>query len=298
MCAALCTPLFVAVVPAGAQEVPDRVIQGLNARDPVFADYSLRVEEGYKAASRRQADFVPAVYEYTAVAGDTVFSIASRCSIPYETLVSANGIRSSDEMLAGKKLFLPAGPGVFVPDDARNPVEELLKKTHTAAGNSVMVNGRGFDYLPGARFTGETRMFFLDPSFILPLAEGVLTSGFGNRQSPVSGQWEFHRGVDMGAPEGTPVMAAKSGKVNFVGANEIYGNYIVVAHANDMESLYGHLSKMLAEQGAVVARGDVIGQVGTTGMSTGPHLHFEIHAGKTARDPRGLIKNAPALNGN
>jgi murein DD-endopeptidase MepM/ murein hydrolase activator NlpD len=279
---------------AVAPSAPARIVS-LDARDPVFAQYSRDVEQGYKATSRRGGGFIPAFYEYAPTAGDTVFSIAARCSIPVETLVSVNGIRTPDEALTGKTLFLPTGPGLFVPDQATSALEELLQKSFSGVDASIVVGGRNFAYVPGGRFNGEARVFFLDPSFILPLEEAELTSSFGRRQSPLSGQWEFHSGVDLRASEGTPVMAAKSGTVSFVGWSDVYGNYIVVKHEKDMESLYGHLSQTLVSQGAVVSRGAVIGLVGTTGLSTGPHLHFEIHVGAAPRDPRGLVKNTPAL---
>ena len=107
-------------------------------------------------------------------------------------------------------------------------------------------------------------------------ASGPVTSGFGNRVHPVFGGVRFHAGIDIGAPHGAPVVAADSGTVVISTFNSSYGNFIVINHGNGMTTLYAHLSSRLVGVGATVSRGQQIGRVGSTGVSTGPHLHFEV----------------------
>jgi murein DD-endopeptidase MepM/ murein hydrolase activator NlpD len=96
--------------------------------------------------------------------------------------------------------------------------------------------------------------------------------------------------VDLSANTGTPVKATKGGVVSEVDYNDVYGNYVIIRHSNNMQSLYGHLSRALVKKDDAVLQGQTIGEVGTTGQSTGPHLHCEIRSGDTARNPTDLIK--------
>ncbi len=112
-------------------------------------------------------------------------------------------------------------------------------------------------------------------AFLMPL-RGAITSRFGLRRHPIFRLRQFHQGVDIAAPRGSPVAAAFPGTVLFTGWYGGYGKLVVVDHGQGLSSLYGHLSAILVKPGQVVARGDVIGRVGSTGYSTGPHLHYEI----------------------
>ena len=95
----------------------------------------------------------------------------------------------------------------------------------------------------------------------------------------------------MAAPSGTAVLAAKGGTVHTVGYSEIYGNYIIIRHLDSMESLYGHLLSADVMEGAVVDRGQVIGRVGSTGASTGPHLHFEVRSNGRPQNVNNMFIN-------
>jgi len=105
---------------------------------------------------------------------------------------------------------------------------------------------------------------------------GHLTSGFGERFHPILGYERFHAGVDLGAAAGTPIVAAADGKVVSAGWAGGYGRLVAVLHAGGIETKYGHMSRIAAYPGEQVRRGDVIGYVGSSGLSTGPHLHFEV----------------------
>jgi len=123
------------------------------------------------------------------------------------------------------------------------------------------------------------------PRFINPVEGFPLTSGFGNRIHPISGDLRFHHGVDFGTPTGTPIKAVKQGVVAFAGWNGGYGKTVIVQHKDDYETLYAHLDELFVTAGDRVAQGKVIGLSGGTGYATGPHLHFEIRSNQVARNP-------------
>lgn len=121
-------------------------------------------------------------------------------------------------------------------------------------------------------------------AFTLPIG-GPLTSRFGLRVHPLFGRRHFHTGVDIAAPRGTPVRAAEDGSVLYAGWYGGYGKLVVVDHGQGVSTLYGHLSVILVTAGQRVARNHLIGRVGSTGYSTGPHLHFEVRRNGKPIDP-------------
>ena len=110
----------------------------------------------------------------------------------------------------------------------------------------------------------------------LPVSSGYYSSNYGYRLDPITGRSSFHTGVDLIAPSGTPVVAAAGGVVSHSGYMAEYGLVVEVDHDNGLTSRYAHLSKSLVKVGEVVMKGQSLGHVGTTGRSTGPHLHFEV----------------------
>jgi murein DD-endopeptidase MepM/ murein hydrolase activator NlpD len=124
---------------------------------------------------------------------------------------------------------------------------------------------------------------------IQPVSNKDLTrvaSGFGNRIDPVYKIPKFHAGLDFTAPSGTPIYATAEGTVTTAGSTgNGYGNHVVINHGYGYETLYGHMSRVKARQGQKVKRGEVIGYVGSTGKSTGPHCHYEVHRSKQPVDP-------------
>jgi murein DD-endopeptidase MepM/ murein hydrolase activator NlpD len=128
-----------------------------------------------------------------------------------------------------------------------------------------------------------------------PLEFSRVTSGFGGRVHPIARQWRQHNGVDYAAPTGTPVRTVGDGVVEFAGVQRGYGNVIEVKHRDGKSTLFAHLSRIGVTKGQKVEQGDVIGNVGTTGYSTGPHLHFEFRINGEHHDPLTIAKESNSL---
>ncbi len=145
-------------------------------------------------------------------------------------------------------------------------------------------------FIPGAkplRMTQDWQTYFSKRGiFGDPLGRwGIITSPFGKRSDPLTGDVRHHSGVDLRAKYGDKVYAAAGGRVIFTGISGGYGNLIQIAHGNGFITFYGHLSKIFVQQGQKIRRGQLIGRVGATGRVTGPHLHFEIRKNGKAVDP-------------
>jgi murein DD-endopeptidase MepM/ murein hydrolase activator NlpD len=121
--------------------------------------------------------------------------------------------------------------------------------------------------------------------------KGWVTSGFGPRISPFTGQHAVHEGLDIGAAANTPVQAPASGRVVVTGFDPRMGNMVALDHGYGVETQYGHLAKVLVKNGQKVRRGDVVGLVGSTGLSTGPHLHYNVKYNGKSVDPQRYILN-------
>ncbi len=121
-------------------------------------------------------------------------------------------------------------------------------------------------------------------------ASGPITDPFGMRMHPVTHQWLMHNGLDIGAPMGATITASAPGRVIYAGWEGGYGNTIIIDHGGGTSTLYGHCSQLFVSEGQDVQRGQAIGAVGSTGVSTGPHLHFEIRIGGVAVDPSSRLR--------
>ena len=165
------------------------------------------------------------------------------------------------------------------------PPEELPPETigESGAGGPLPAYSLSADGLPAAEGT-TLAPYFLTASMWSPVS-GLVTSRFGWRSHPVSGQNDFHTGVDIAAAQGTPVLAALPGVVEQTGYSESYGNFVVLRHSDNLRTTYNHCSEILAKEGEQLARGDRIALVGSTGISTGPHLHFEVEVKGLKADP-------------
>ncbi|WFL78694.1 M23 family metallopeptidase [Altererythrobacter arenosus] len=128
---------------------------------------------------------------------------------------------------------------------------------------------------------------------VLPAEAPMVTSSYGYRRDPFTGRAAMHNGLDFKGPIGAPIYAASKGRVTFVGRKSGYGNVVEVSHGNGLMTRYAHMSKFRTRVGQSVAAGDIIGAIGSTGRSTGPHLHFEVRINDRAVNPRPFLETAP-----
>ncbi|MDR3334781.1 MAG: M23 family metallopeptidase [Treponema sp.] len=274
------------------------VISRLDLRDIGFKQYSSDVELArqrvFNLERTGESPDVLAealtIYAYTPLKTDTLLSLAARCNIPYSTLATLNRLAHLSSLETAGTLLLPSAPGIFIPGHPDSDLERLLAATRsTEAGSSITLTLQGgketFWFIPGADFTPTERTFFLHTGFRYPLQSFRLTSTFGPRVNPVTGAFRVHQGLDLAAPAGTEVFAVRAGVVTEVGEDTIYGKYVIIRHGENWVSLYGHLSKIETVLRSAVESGSVIGRVGSTGQSTGPHLHFELRQNGKAQDP-------------
>lgn len=125
---------------------------------------------------------------------------------------------------------------------------------------------------------------------IWPTDGGLISSNYGGRVDPVSGGYEYHCGLDIAVDFGAPVYATAAGKVEQAGWNGGYGRFIKISHGNGYETAYGHMSSLIVKEGQKVVKGEIIGFVGSSGYSTGPHVHYEVLADGQNIDPGYVLK--------
>lgn len=148
-------------------------------------------------------------------------------------------------------------------------------------------------FYPGVRYHPMSRAFFLGILFRLPVEGGRLSSPYGPRSSPFTGEQMFHHGIDIAAKTGTPVLAARSGRVKAVGTNPVFGNFVILTHENGYETVYAHLLYATVVLNQRLDSGKMLGAVGVSGVSTGPHLHFEIRWQGKSKNPSLLLPGEP-----
>ncbi len=141
-------------------------------------------------------------------------------------------------------------------------------------------------------FVGDWTTLADSPS-LWPL-EGRVTSSFGERLDPFNGEGAFHSGIDIAAPYGTPVRAAGDGDVTGAAMGSGYGREVTINHGHDLLTLYGHLSALAVLPGQHVVRGQVVGYVGQSGRSTGPHLHYEVRVHMVPVNPHKYLRTSYA----
>jgi murein DD-endopeptidase MepM/ murein hydrolase activator NlpD len=286
-------------------------ITRLDMRDVMFKQFLGDVEQGRRAVrapytaedgGAGRAEIIArqlTLYSYAPSSADDLFRLAARCSVPYDAIVTLNRLSRMPVWTdGGGALALPSVPGIFMPENPESDLEKLILSSRGgAAGAAVTVNTiagkQRFRFIPGDSLTPNERAFFLNPGkFSFPLQKFTLTSGFGQRISPISGRRSIHNGLDLAAPDGTEVYAAANGVVIEASQNSVYGKYVVIRHEDGWTSLYGHLSGIKTGLSVYVTSGTLIGYVGSTGLSTGPHLHFELRQNGEAQNPAKFLGGA------
>jgi len=186
-------------------------------------------------------------------AGENLYRIGKAYDVPYTELARINGLKDPAHIRIGQRIFIP-GATQPVPVEVVTPLEAVS--------------------LPDAEaFQDDAASSLMWP------VSGLINSTFGPRGA------SFHDGIDIAAPEGTPILAIDKGEVVYSDRLRGYGNMVIIRHAGGLISVYAHNETNLVREGQHVERGAIIARVGSTGRVTGPHLHFEIRKNNAAQDP-------------
>jgi murein DD-endopeptidase MepM/ murein hydrolase activator NlpD len=206
--------------------------------------------------------------EYTVEAGDSLEQIALQYGAELERIQAANGLSAEAVLAEGRTLLLP---------DARPRPRPLVASRGDAPRERNAAPAVGSTPQP------ETKQTAGDSNWRWPINGGTITSEFG-------GRWGgFHTGIDIAVAIGTQAVAARAGTVVFSGWDGGYGYCVILDHGNGLKTRYAHASVLLVTTGDTVAQGAPVIQVGTTGHSTGPHLHFEVIVNGTPQNPRDFL---------
>ena len=246
-------------------------------------------------------DSVITYQTYRVKAGDMIGFIADEFGVTQDTLISVNNIRQTRLIQVGQYLKIPSMPGIIytVKSSGETPTT-IAAKYDVDADKCALVNSMAVDttlsagsslFIPNAELDWVTRQEINGDLFHKPLHNRYwLSSYYGWRNSPFdASRRTFHGGVDMASPAGTPIYAALDGRVTATGYNATYGNYVIIQHHSGYKTLYAHMSSIACRQGNFVYTNTVIGRVGSTGLSTGPHLHFTVYKNGKTMNPLSLL---------
>ena len=237
--------------------------------------------------------FAAGVQQHLVQKGETLSEIAQKYKVPLKSIIQANSIKSAHRIQIGKTLRIPGEafalseilyqvkPGDTLIGIARlhNVEWKVLQRINDISSPRNLQIGAEI------RIPYDGSFGFRDPLRV-PL---VLTSRYGYRPHPVTGRYRLHEGIDLRAAVGTRVYASKTGRVIFAGRKGGYGKIVGIEHEGNFSTWYGHLSRIRVKVGQTVSQGRVIGLSGNTGISTGPHLHFEIRYKDRSEKPTKYI---------
>ncbi len=272
-------------------------IKQLQNSDIFYQQIQRDVAEFYRDVKNGQSTAPPVIFSYSPREGDTLFTVASRLTLPYDAIASLNRLTTKDIPDNLNTLLIPSKPGLFLPIEPETDFERyLLSTTESSSGIPVIVDKENkkhkYIFLPGQRFSKEVRSFFLNIFFTKPVGQGSITSYYGLRLSPISKTTHYHTGIDISAPIGSSVVPAREGRVIETGYDRILGNYVIVLHDGGYQTHYAHLKNVSVQLNQEVSSSMIIGEVGNTGLSTGPHLHFEIRYKGRPVDPLKFLLKA------
>jgi len=267
-----------AALAADASAAKDALSDAMAAKDAEIAklqDEVVRLSQEAEAFAAKMAELQALEREILALSGEA--------GVPTAEAARANeaAVSASSANVGGE--YVPVGT-----NDALRLSEETRDALASMNGEAERLEGALQEALKEAERIAYLRR--ITPS-IYPTTSTQITSFFGYRKDPFTRKSAYHRGVDFGGNVGDPIYATADGTVSRTGYERAMGNYIYVNHGNGMETVYMHLSKTLVKKGKQVKKGEKIGLLGSTGRSTGPHLHYEVHKNGVAINPKPYIQH-------
>jgi murein DD-endopeptidase MepM/ murein hydrolase activator NlpD len=235
---------------------------------------------------------------YTVKKGDSVSKIAAGHSLSLDAVIASNNMKNAKTIREGDILRIPNMDGIPYTAENGDSWEKIAEKFSVPLNAIVDANdiqsaellAGAQIFIPGAKMRSEDLKTALGELYIFPVQGGRISSNFGWRKDPFTGDRRYHNAIDIAANNGVTVKATSDGKVTTAGFSPVFGNYIIVSHSNGYQSMYAHLSVTSVKQGVRVNQGQKIGEVGSTGHSTGPHLHFAVYKNGRAVNPLELLK--------
>ncbi len=220
----------------------------------------------------------------------SIYSLANLFGIDINSIRSTNYIEAIGMLYKGQPLILHNKKGMLYKVKTDTDVYTIARNFKKSVEDICNIN----EIPPSHLFKKGDYVFIPNYSirfrdFMLPLFNTKITSGFGWRTHPIFGILKYHEGIDLKQRYGAPVRAACDGKVIFAGWAEGYGKLIILKHHKEYTTYYGHLSKIRVKRGQWVYKGQIIGNVGTTGWTTGPHLHFEVRKNGVPISPNKVL---------
>lgn len=271
---------------APAHEEAEETLTGMGGADTVLAP------ENTKDSIRKGPDLYYSVYRVRQ--GDMVGKIAEAYGVSQDALISLNRLRNTRTLQIGSLLKVPSIDGILYTVRDGDTPESIADKYRISLERIAVVNSLPDNevaegtvlFLPDAKLDWVTVQEINGDLFKKPLrGRYYISSRYGWRNNPFSGQRTFHNGVDMAASMGSPVYAALNGRVIRTGYDVTYGNFVVISHHSGYQTMYAHLSTITISNGSYVNIGTRIGSVGNTGQSTGAHLHFTIYKRRSTINP-------------
>lgn len=243
---------------------------------------------------------LPSLYyrAYQVQEGEMVGGIAARFDVSQDAIISLNKIKNTRTLQIGQLLKIPSIDGILYTVKDRDTISGIAEIYKINEEDIVSANQlkddflpKGFVlFLPNAKLDWMTIQEINGDMFVCPIhGKYRISSRYGWRSDPFTRNRSFHNGIDMATHRGTPVFSALAGVVVSTGYSPVYGNHVIIRHHSGYKTLYGHLNSIFTSSNRYVTTATQIGTVGSTGRSTGPHLHFTVYKNGATINPSSVL---------
>jgi len=289
-CTALCILLLPAAAPADTIAIEE--LQYTDNQYNNLYQSTITSKNRLLKKERSQRYETPNIYSYTLKGGEDIWTIIAKTSLTIDTIATLNRVDFIGMLKQDTTVFLPDTLGVFFEAETQGKEQHIaelsekynLPEEHILEIADPLKRSRTLFFLPEVQLSFLERTYLTGVVFYSPLM-GIETSKYGKRIDPFINEEAFHNGIDIASVEGKKVHSARWGRIVYAGESDPFGNLVAIEHELGYYTLYGHLQEILVEIDENVESGQVIGKVGSTGKTTGPHLHFEIRKEKNILNP-------------